>query len=195
MHLKYVKKYLCLILYYGIARHMPISRKKRMFGGKLRFFLCKRIFKKCGHHVNIEKGARFGNGFNVEIGDYSGIGVNASIPSDIKIGNYVMMGPNVTILHNNHCFESLDVPMYCQGFSPSRQTTIEDDVWICTHVIMTPGRYISKGSIIAAGCVLTKDFHAYSVIGGNPGKLIKSRKEENVLSTETRKNKRLNVTK
>ncbi len=151
--------------------------EKEVLGGEFRYFLCKPIFKQCGTHVNIEKGARFGKGFDIEIGNYSGIGINASVPSNIKIGNYVMMGPNTTILHNNHRFDSLNVPMCQQGFSPSKQTIIEDDVWIGTHVLMTPGRHIRTGSIIAAGCVLTKDFPAYSIIGGNPGRIIKMRKE------------------
>ena len=56
--------------------------------------------------------------------------------------------------------------------------TIEDDVWIGRNVLMTPGRHIAKGSIIAAGCVLTKDFPEYSIIGGNPGKFIRSRLKE-----------------
>jgi acetyltransferase-like isoleucine patch superfamily enzyme len=41
---------------------------------------------------------------------------------------------------------------------------------------MTPGRHISKGTIIGMGSILTKDFPPYSVVGGNPAKLIKSRK-------------------
>ena len=40
---------------------------------------------------------------------------------------------------------------------------------------MTPGRRVRKGSIIAAGSVLTKDFPEYSIVGGNPARLIKSR--------------------
>lgn len=42
--------------------------------------------------------------------------------------------------------------------------------------IMTPGRKIADGCIIAGGCVLTKDFESYSIIGGNPFKLIRKRK-------------------
>ena len=43
--------------------------------------------------------------------------------------------------------------------------------------IMTPGRIIKKGSIIAARCVLCKDFPEYSVVGGNPSRLIHDRRE------------------
>ena len=55
--------------------------------------------------------------------------------------------------------------------------TIEHDVWIGAKVIITPGRTIKKGSIIGAGCVLTKDTNEYEVWGGNPGKLLKRRNE------------------
>ena len=56
-----------------------------------------------------------------------------------------------------------------------KQTVIEDDAWIGRNVTMTPGRTIKKGTIIGTGCVLTKDFPPYSIVGGNPGRLIKSR--------------------
>ncbi len=56
-----------------------------------------------------------------------------------------------------------------------KQTIIEDDVWIGRNVIFTPGRTVRKGSIIGAGCVLTKDFDEYTIIGGNPSRVIRSR--------------------
>ena len=40
------------------------------------------------------------------------------------------------------------------------------------------GRKLAKGSIVAEGSVVTKDFPEYSIIGGNPARLIRSRKEE-----------------
>lgn len=163
-------------IYYAIAIHLPISRKYFGIGGKVRNALCRRIFKKCFVTSNIEKGASFGTGFNVELGEYSGIGINADIPSNTIIGDYVMMGPNCVILGQNHCFDRTDIPIMKQGYKRATPTIIEDDVWIGRDVTMTPGRHISKGSIIAAGCVLCKDFPEYSVIGGNPSKLIKIRK-------------------
>lgn len=54
-------------------------------------------------------------------------------------------------------------------------TIIEDDCWIGVRSILTPGRHIKKGSIIAAGAIVTKDFDEYSIIGGNPAHLIKKR--------------------
>ena len=174
-----MKRYLCLILYYGFARYLPKSTA--IFIGPIckwiRYKLAKGIFAKCGRNVNVEKMAYFGSGRSIEIGDYSGIGINACIPNDTKIGNHVMMGPNCYILDHNHKVSDLETPMMFQGAEPSKQTIIGDDVWIGRDVLMTPGRTISSHSIIAGGCVLCKDFPEWSIVGGNPSRLIKNRKQ------------------
>lgn len=173
-----IKKIICLILYYGFARFIP-NYKYFLGGGKrIRYYLVKHIFKECGKNVNVERYATFGSGRDIEIGDNSGLGINCCIPSNTKIGNNVMMGPNCYILPHNHAFDRIDIPMREQGFTEKKQTTIEDDVWIGRNVTMTPGRTVKQGSIIAACAVLTKDFPEYSIVGGNPAKLIKSRLNE-----------------
>lgn len=174
------KKLICLFLYYGFARFLPCSFAP-IFGRvskKIRYTLCKQIFKECGRNVNIERMAMFGSGAEIKIGDNSGIGINCTVPSDIIIGKNVMMGPNCYILSFNHRFDRFDIPMCEQGFSSRKITIIEDDVWIGREVLMTPGRHIQTGTIIAARTVLCKDFQEYSIIGGNPSKLIKLRKPE-----------------
>ena len=173
-----IKTIICLALYYAVFRYWS-NNKLFLGGGKaIRYQLVKRIFKKCGKNVNVERGAKFGSGRDIEIGDNSGIGINACIPSNTIIGRDVMMGPNCYILASNHAFDRIDIPMWKQGLTERKRTIIEDDVWIGRDVLMTPGRHISKGSIIAGGCVLCKDFPEYSRVGGNPSKFIKSRKDK-----------------
>ena len=167
---------ICLALYYGFAQFLPKSNTFFNVGGGIRYCLCKHIFKKCGKHVNIERKAFFASGIDIEIGDYSGIGINAHIPNGTIIGDYVMMGPNCFILDVNHKVSDVDTPMCFQGHVPQKITRIGNDVWIGRDVHMTPGRTIADGSIIAMGAVLTKDFPPYSIVGGNPAKLIKYRK-------------------
>lgn len=166
-----------LVLYYAIARHLPSSQNMLMGGvsRNIRGYLCKYIFKHCGNNVNVERGACFGSGRLLEIGDNSGLGINCMVPSDIKIGNDVMMGPNCYIFSQNHQTDDISKPMNQQGFIKKGRTIIEDDVWIGRDVTFTPGRYVRKGTIIGACCLLCKDFPEYSVVGGNPSKLIKSR--------------------
>jgi len=130
----------------------------------------------CGNNANIERKAFFGSGLEIQLGENSGLGINCSIPSNTQVGDNVMMAPNVYILTHNHAFDQTDIPMIKQGFSNPKQTIIEDDVWIGRNVLMTPGRRIKKGTIIAAGTILCKDFPEYSIVGGNPSALIKSRK-------------------
>lgn len=166
---------LCLILYYSFAYYLPKSGTYGNVGGVIRRGLCKKIFKKCGQYVNIERKAWFGTGVDVEIGDYSGIGINAHVPNGTIIGNYVMMGPNCFILDVNHETSDTSCPMYLQGMTERKITRIGNDVWIGRDVHMIVGRTIADGTIIAMCSVLTKDFPAYSVVGGNPAKWIKSR--------------------
>lgn len=65
--------------------------------------------------------------------------------------------------------------MFSRVSKRNPQTVIEDDCWIGTRVIMTPGRKIGKGSILAAGAIVTKDVEPYSIVGGNPARVIKKR--------------------
>lgn len=172
---------ICLILYYGFAQYLPDSYCTPSIVGKisnrLRIALCRQIFKKCGNVRTINRRVYFGNGRLVEIGDESGIGARTSIPNNTIIGNHVMLSRDCLILWANHKFDRTDIPINDQGMYPWAQTVIEDDCWIGLRTLMTPGRHVSKGTIIGMGSVVTKDFPPYSVIGGNPAKLLKSRLE------------------
>lgn len=172
-----LKKLIFLFLYYIIANKLPKSGAFFNIGGKFRYFCCRRIFKYCGKYVNIDRNVNFGVGINIELGDYSGMGLNSVIPSNTIIGKYVMMGPNCYILDHNHKFDDLSTPMIFQGKTGKIQTVIEDNVWIGRNVTITPGRVLKSGSIVAACCVLCRDFPAMSIIGGNPSRLIRLRTE------------------
>lgn len=169
-----IKNFLGKVIYRLIAVHLPLSDARFNFGSKkLRAFCGKLILRSCGHNVNIEKGARFDS--LVSLGNNSGIGVNAFIASHVDIGNDVMMGPDCIILTSNHGFDNRSIPMWQQKSSSPRPVVIEDDVWIGTRVIILPGVHIGKGSIIAAGSVVTHNVEPYSIVGGNPAKLIRYR--------------------
>ena len=163
------------IVYYSVAKHLPPSYSGIKLGQTvLRRFCGKLMLQHCGKKVNIEKNARFSP--NVSLGDYSGIGVNASIHGKCVIGNYVMMGENCTIISRNHAHSRTDIPMMLQGFEEERMVYIEDDVWIGDCVTILPGVRIGEGSIIGAGAVVTRSVQPYSIVGGVPAKAIGMRK-------------------
>ncbi len=171
-----LKKYIFLILYYFIARHLPGSDTIYSFGSKkIRRFICRRIFNKTGKNINIEHGAFFGSGFDIEIGDNSGLGLNSRVSSPLSIGDNVMMGPDVIIYTQNHNFDRIDIPMIKQGDSEKKKVIIGNDVWIGARAVILPGISIGEGAIVGAGSIVTKDVPPYSIVGGNPAKIIRER--------------------
>ena len=116
---------------------------------------------------------------NVQLGDQLSINRNVLIASShgvpIKIGSYVLIGPNVVIRNSNHGYEDLSIPMRFQK-KQAAEIVIEDDVWIASNCVITAGAIIGKGSIIAAGAVVTKGkYPECSILGGVPAKIIGSR--------------------
>ena len=71
--------------------------------------------------------------------------------------------------------ENPDKLINLQG-SAYKNIVVEDDVWIGSRVTILPGVKIGKGSVIAAGAIVTKDVLPYSIMGGIPAKIIKMRK-------------------
>ena len=139
---------------------------------------CKRLFRFCGDRVNVEKGANFYTGWEVELGDNSSLGIDCMIPYDLKVGKDVMMGPYVVIVGDSHQFSRTDIPMRLQGIRDYQPVQIEDDVWIGARVVILPGLKIGKGAIIGAGSIVTKDVPPYAICVGNPARVIRYRNSQ-----------------
>ena len=170
------KKRFAECLYEVVAKKMPISYKRGGYRAKkLREWCARQIMAKVGENVNIEKGAEFES--LCEIGNNSGIGIDAIIGGHVVIGDDVMMGRQCIIICRNHSFKRTDIPMNMQGFEKGTTVKIGNDVWIGDRVTILPGVEIGNGCIIAAGAVVTKSVPDYSIVGGVPAKIIKNRKE------------------
>ena len=174
-------KKIYLVLYYSLAKFLPKSTMPIIgkFSKAFRRFLCKRIFASCGIGLVVEQGAYFGNGKDIKVGDYVGIGKNfKSLNRILTIDGELMMGEDVLFLGGGHNYERLDIPMGKQGTKPSTPLHICSDVWIGARAIVLPGcKRIGRGVIIGAGSVVTKDIPDYAIVGGNPARVIKMRKE------------------
>lgn len=173
-----MKRYICLLIYKLFLVWLPATNNASTIGKlirKFRSFVACGCFDYHGKNVNIEKGADFGKGVGISIGDNSGIGVRCVVRGPLDMGNNIMMGPDVIILTSSHNTERTDIPMNQQGSLPMQKVTICDDVWIGTRVVILPGVKIGKGAILGAGGVVTKDVPEYAVVGGVPAKLIKFR--------------------
>ncbi len=168
------KKIIGIALYNVIGKHLPASCSNVKIGQRgFRAFCAKLMLNKCGKKVNIEKGAVFST--KVELGDSSGIGINAQIGGKCIIGNNVMMGPQCIVYTKNHKFDDTEIPMIKQGFQEEKAVVIGDDVWIGGRVIILPGVHIGSHSIIGAGSVVTKDVPEFAIVAGNPATVKKYR--------------------
>ena len=174
--MKQIIRFFLLALYYGFARHLPASNHKvgRPFR-PIRRRVCTPLFAHSGSNINVEKGAFFGFGHQVHIGNNSSLGQDCKILGPVFIGDNVMMGPDVVVLTANHDFSRTDVPMIQQGMTSTRPVKIGNDVWIGARVILLPGVTIGDGVIIGAGAVVTKDIPPYAVAAGNPARMLRSR--------------------
>lgn len=120
----------------------------------------------------------------IEVGNDVFIGPRAILSatkSGIIFGNKIMLGPNVTIMGGDHNTSQVGRYMYdVDEKLPENDlpVTIEDDVWVGTGAIILKGVTIGRGSIVAAGALVTKDIPAYSIVGGIPARVIKMRFDE-----------------
>lgn len=169
-----LRKYIGFILYYIIAIHLPVSNGVCSLGFSKTFrrICTKMMLRQTGKDINIERGAVFST--KSTIGNRSGIGINANC-GEVHIGENVLMGPNCIIITRNHEFRKKGMPIIDQGFQEDHPVFIDDDVWIGTRVTILPGVHIHKGAIIGAGAVVTKDVAPYTIVAGNPAKVINER--------------------
>lgn len=170
-------KYLGYAFYYLIISHLPHSRFSIAFNKIRVWYLC-RVLKimEGGEKTYFEHNVFIGGRGKVRFGRSCQINQNAFI-EEAEIGNYVMIAPNVTIISSSHNHDRLDIPMIFQGETTGKKVIIGDDVWLGRNVLVMPGVKIGKGSIVAAGAVVTKDVPEYKIVGGVPARILKDRKQ------------------
>lgn len=116
------------------------------------------------------------------IGDNCSIGAYCHISAfnHISIGNNVLIGKWASIVDNNHGFTdyaTLLLPPLKRSIVSKGPIVIGDNVWIGDKVTILSGVTIGNNSVIAANTVVTKDVPAFSIVAGNPGKVIKKNGE------------------
>lgn len=145
---------------------------------KIRGLLWGLLLKKAGDDLWIASGCMFISPRNISIGDNVFINHHTEInaaSAPITVRNNVRIGQYCCFLTTNHNFDRRNKLIIEQGIY-GEPITIHDDCWIAAHVTILPGVTIGKGSVVAAGAVVTKDVPAYTIVGGVPAKILKQRK-------------------
>jgi acetyltransferase-like isoleucine patch superfamily enzyme len=93
----------------------------------------------------------------------------------LQIGSDVRIAAHCVIVPANHRFADPDRPIRAQGIE-AQGIAIGDDVWIGAHVTVLDGSTIGRGSVIAAGSVVSGDIPEYSIAAGAPARVLRSRR-------------------
>ncbi len=114
------------------------------------------------------------HGGYIKIGNENFIGERVQIQGrgGVEIGNRCMIGANSFISSSNHNINNPLVDTYLRKEIPAK-TKIDDFVWIGANSVLVAGITIGHHVIVGAGTIVTKDIEPYSMVVGNPGKVIK----------------------
>lgn len=127
-----------------------------------------------GRDSTIEDYTAVNNGVGpVLIGERTRIGLGCTLIGPVTIGNDVMLAQHIVLSGLNHTYTDISIPISLQKHTTSL-ITVEDEVWIGANSVIVAGVRIGKHSVVAAGSVVTKDVPPYSVIAGNPAKVLKA---------------------
>ena len=132
---------------------------------------------KIGKRVVYYSGVWISTGKNLCLGDDVDIakGVYITTRGGVTIGDRVLIGYRTQIISANHVVPAKPDRIFDAGHD-YKPVVIDNDVWIGANCVICPGVHIGEGSIIGAGCVVTHDVEAFSMVGGVPAKPIKTRR-------------------
>lgn len=160
------------------TRHSYLATKiayniGRLHGLRLRLFLYRKIGMKVGRNCTIRRGIYLGSPNELTVGEGSFLG-RASLycTGGVKIGRSVNISDGVVIITAKHAVNS---PRFEAIYEPIE---IGDWAWLATNAMILAGITVGEGAVVAAGAVVTKDVPPYSIVGGNPAKVIGERKKQ-----------------
>lgn len=157
----------CMMLQSEYNATLPVEQEKRQA-------LLPRMFAEIGEGCYIEPPlhANWG-GHNVHFGKNVYANFNLTLVDDthIYVGDYTLLGPNVTLAAAGH---PLEPDLRQQGYQYNKPIHIGKNCWLGAGVIVLPGITIGDNVVVGAGSVVTKDLPNNVVAVGNPARIIKT---------------------
>jgi maltose O-acetyltransferase len=130
-----------------------------------------RIFKRAeGCYVKPPFMIEFGYNTSLGNGTFVNSGATFLDVAPITLGERVFVGPGTQLLTSYH---PLDVVERRKQLTHGRPITIGDDAWIGGGSIILAGVTIGAGAIVGAGSVVTKDVSAFTLVAGNPARVLR----------------------
>tara|TARA_Y100001960_G_C14772235_1_gene880806 strand:+ start:2577 stop:3110 length:534 start_codon:yes stop_codon:yes gene_type:complete len=108
---------------------------------------------------------RIGNGVSINR-DTKIFASHFASETEIVFGDNVTVAPGVSIFSATHDHAGLDLP------DIAASVHVSDDVWIGGEAIILPGVTLGKGCIVGAGSVVNDSVPDYSIVAGNPARIV-----------------------
>lgn len=126
---------------------------------------------KVGRKVNMANTANIYFPWNLEIGDWSSIGDRATIYNlgKVAVGDKATVSQGAHLCAGTHDFTDPSTPLLTLPIE------IGSQAWICADAFIAPGVVVGAGAVVGARAVVVKDVEPWTVVAGNPAKLIKKR--------------------
>lgn len=155
----------CLEILYDFNHTRPSESTKRET-------LLHQLFAQVGENCYIEPPLHANWAKHTHLGNHVYANFNLTLVDDthIYIGDYVMIGPNVTLSTAGH---PIDPEMRKKVAQFNIPIHINNNVWIGANSVVLPGVSIGENSVIGAGSIVTKDIPANVVAVGNPCKVMR----------------------
>lgn len=166
-----------------IGPDIPLTHWRLHFKSTMRR-LCISKFLKFGIGAEFRAGAYAICCSKISLGDRVIIRPNCMLFADpriegagITIKDDVMLGSGVHIYVHNHKFDHPSMPIIDQGHYRSEPVVLERGAWIGAGSIILPGVVIGQNAVVGAGSVVTRDVPAFTIVVGNPAKVLRRIKE------------------
>jgi acetyltransferase-like isoleucine patch superfamily enzyme len=157
--------------FFSVLRFHHYAPKLKRISGT--FISCSGLFIEGPENVVIGNNVFFNR--NVFIASVIGC-----VESEIVISDNCLFGPNVVVVAGDHSYLNRDSKIRFQDTIPGK-IFIGEDCWIGANVTITKDVTIGEGSVIGANSVVTHDIPAYSIAGGVPARIIKSRTNDGLV--------------
>jgi acetyltransferase-like isoleucine patch superfamily enzyme len=139
---------------------------------------------KTGRNFRLGMGTVISSAHGLTIGDNVAVGRRCTIEVSGSIGDHTLIAANVGIIgRDDHALNEVGVPCIRSTWIGDRRETPRDlvrigvDVWIGYGAIVLSGVEIGDAAVVAAGAIVIRDVPSYSIVAGNPARVVGTRFE------------------
>lgn len=144
-------------------------------------------FKEIGHDVGFNPLNSVIDYESLSVGNNVYIGWGAYLFGPIRLGDDVMLGPEVHIQAGYHRFDVVGASIRDSGGDERAEVVIERDVWIGARASVMKGVTVGEGSVVGTGSIVLHDVPPYVIAVGTPCRAIRKRFEDEELRTHLAK--------